>query len=195
MTPSLEPDRRWFAAMVEIAAADSRRPLGHALGVAGGDLERLLSRFLPQRPELRARVGECPDPGPEALEEPDLRALLLECRAGRCDEVEGWLAAIIARRSQEANHLWQDLGLASRSELGLMLRHHFPELVRRNHRDMKWKKFFYRQLCQQAEILICKSPSCAVCSDHAQCFEAPEPDAALLAAPPTPAAGLTTQTH
>lgn len=35
---------------------------------------------------------------------------------------------------------------------------------------MKWKKFFYRQLCEQAEVLICKSPNCAVCSDYSLCF-------------------------
>ncbi len=35
---------------------------------------------------------------------------------------------------------------------------------------MKWKKFFYRQYCEQAEVLICASPSCARCSDYPACF-------------------------
>jgi nitrogen fixation protein NifQ len=41
---------------------------------------------------------------------------------------------------------------------------------------MKWKKFFYRQLCLREEILICKSPTCADCCDQAKCFgpEVPE---------------------
>jgi nitrogen fixation protein NifQ len=37
---------------------------------------------------------------------------------------------------------------------------------------MRWKKFFYRQLCEQADVLICKSPSCGVCCDYASCFGA-----------------------
>lgn len=67
-------------------------------------------------------------------------------------------------------HLWQDLGLASRAELSVLMRHWFPALVALNGGDMKWKKFFYRQLCQRAGILICKSPSCAACSDQPLCF-------------------------
>ena len=59
----------------------------------------------------------------------------------------------------------------------------------------KWKKFFYRQLCQQAEILICKSPSCAVCSDHAQCFEAPEDDGTATPLALASAAAATAGAH
>jgi nitrogen fixation protein NifQ len=35
---------------------------------------------------------------------------------------------------------------------------------------MKWKKFFYRQLCERAGVPICKSPHCAECCDRALCF-------------------------
>ena len=54
--------------------------------------------------------------------------------------------------------------------LGAVLSSHFPALHARNDGDMKWKKFFYRQLCLKEEILICKSPTCAQCTDHAECF-------------------------
>jgi nitrogen fixation protein NifQ len=47
---------------------------------------------------------------------------------------------------------------------------HFPELAKRNVGDMKWKKFFYRQLCERAEVPICKSPNCADCVDYQACF-------------------------
>jgi nitrogen fixation protein NifQ len=67
-------------------------------------------------------------------------------------------------------HLWQDLQLASRAELSAMMRHWFPALVARNHQDMKWKKFLYKQLCEREELFICKAPTCAQCSDHALCF-------------------------
>jgi nitrogen fixation protein NifQ len=46
----------------------------------------------------------------------------------------------------------------------------FPALAARNDRDMKWKKFLYKQLCEREEIFICRSPSCAVCSDQRLCF-------------------------
>jgi len=68
------------------------------------------------------------------------------------------------------NHLWQDLQLASRSELSALMRHWFPVLVARNSHDMKWKKFLYKQLCEKEEIQICKAPSCAVCTDRPVCF-------------------------
>ena len=71
-------------------------------------------------------------------------------------------------------HLWQDLLLANRGELNTLMRWWFPALVAKNSGDMKWKKFLYRQLCEREDILICKSPSCAVCSDYALCFEAPD---------------------
>jgi len=67
-------------------------------------------------------------------------------------------------------HLWQDLRLASRAELSALMRHWFPALVARNHGDMKWKKFLYKQLCEREELFICKAPSCAACSDRPVCF-------------------------
>jgi nitrogen fixation protein NifQ len=68
------------------------------------------------------------------------------------------------------NHLWQDLQLASRAELSALMRHWFPALAAKNDRDMKWKKFLYKQLCEREEIFICRSPSCAVCCDYDKCF-------------------------
>jgi nitrogen fixation protein NifQ len=68
------------------------------------------------------------------------------------------------------NHLWQDLQLSQRAELGALLWRWFPSLAARNTLDMKWKKFFYKQLCEREDIHACRAPSCAVCSDQAQCF-------------------------
>lgn len=102
----------------------------------------------------------------------DLVALLLahaDPAAGSADEAER-VALTVAVASLGDNHLWQDLQLASRAELSALMRHWFPALVAKNSGDMKWKKFLYRELCKQAEILICKSPSCAVCTDRPLCF-------------------------
>ena len=97
-------------------------------------------------------------------------------------------ATAVAVACRGDNHLWQDLLLPHRGELNRLLRFWFPAIVAKNSGDMKWKKFFYRQLCEREEILICKSPSCAVCTDYAACFEAPDahspaPPGAALGAP------------
>ncbi|MEI6558660.1 MAG: nitrogen fixation protein NifQ [Rhodospirillaceae bacterium] len=167
-------DRVLFLRLVTIAAGETR-PLTEALGLTRPALERLLGKYLPESLALVPRDG---GPGEDALEEPDLRDFLLTCRAGRGEEEE-WLAAIVARRSLGANHLWQDLGLAGRSELNTLFRRHFPELVRLNRSDMKWKKFFYRQLCAREGLTVCRAPNCAVCPETALCF-GPESGASLL---------------
>ena len=51
---------------------------------------------------------------------------------------------------------------------------------------MKWKKFFYRQLCQSEGVVICKSPVCSACEDFAQCFGQEEGASLLFSAAPAP---------
>ena len=68
------------------------------------------------------------------------------------------------------DHLWQDLQLQSRAQLTALMEHWFTPLARLNVANMKWKRFFYKQLCAREEILICKSPSCGVCCDYHACF-------------------------
>lgn len=102
----------------------------------------------------------------------DVRALLLDHAdpaAGTAAEIAA-VAETVAVACLGDNHLWQDLQLASRAELSALMAHWFPALKARNSGDMKWKKFLYKQLCERAEIPICKAPSCAVCSDLPQCF-------------------------
>jgi nitrogen fixation protein NifQ len=102
----------------------------------------------------------------------DLRALLLEhgAPALRRDGRLADLADTVALACLGDNHLWQDLQLGSRAELSALMRHWFPALVAKNHADMKWKKFFYKQLCERAALHMCRAPSCSVCVDHATCF-------------------------
>ncbi len=117
-------------------------------------------------PSIRARRAQRDD------EVDDLLSLLrahADPAAGSADEVDA-VALAIALASLGDNHLWQDLGLASRGELSALMRRWFPALVAKNAGDMKWKKFLYRQLCEREQILICKSPSCAVCTDYRVCF-------------------------
>jgi len=99
----------------------------------------------------------------------DLIKLMLDARAG-VDDSEVWLAEIIAAACMGMDHLWQDLGLFSRGELSELMRLNFPALAVRNDRDMKWKKFLYKQLCEQEGIYVCRAPSCDVCTDYEVCF-------------------------
>lgn len=80
------------------------------------------------------------------------------------------VAWAIACASLGDRHLWQDLRLPSRLELSALIGHWFPRLAALNTHNMKWKKFFYKQLCLREDLLICKAPSCDVCSDHPVCF-------------------------
>lgn len=100
----------------------------------------------------------------------DVLALLLEHSAPGAGPEVRQVAETVAVACLGDNHLWQDLQFASRAGLSALMRQWFPALVEKNHADMKWKKFLYKQLCEREEIFVCKSPSCAVCCDHPKCF-------------------------
>ncbi|AWK86723.1 nitrogen fixation protein NifQ [Azospirillum thermophilum] len=164
-------DRLLFGRILDLADAVPHRPLTRLLGLDRAALARLVGRHAPERTALLDGLPE--DRGADSIEEPDLRAFLLEHRADagqEAGEEPEWLAAIVARRSLESNHLWQDMGFASRVELNAMFARHFPGLVALNAGDMKWKKFFYRQLCEREGMMLCKSPNCEVCDDVEVCF-------------------------
>lgn len=161
-------DRHVFACILAKGAGEASRPLTQEVGLDGAALGRLLSRFFAAAGWLGAKA--CGGAGDDALEEGDLRRLLADNATRPNDPAALWLAAMVARRSLEPNHLWQDLGLSGRGDLSRLLHRHFQPLAARNVRDMKWKKFFYRQMCEDEGVLICKSPVCDTCSDFAGCF-------------------------
>lgn len=97
----------------------------------------------------------------------ELQRLLLLNRANQ-SESERWLATIIAVGCMGSDHLWQDMGLWSRRDLTSLMNRNFPSL--RNEKNMKWKKYLYKQLCETEGIYTCRSPSCEVCADYQLCF-------------------------
>jgi len=99
----------------------------------------------------------------------DLLSLLMEHRSVR-DRESRWLAHAVATASMAENHLWQDMGLPNRDTLSRLMAQYFTSLASQNTGNMKWKKFFYRQLCARAGLSICRSPSCDVCCDYQHCF-------------------------
>lgn len=124
-----------------------------------------------------------------------VRDLLLAQRSTEGD-TSRWLAAMIARRVMEPNHLWADLGLRNRGELLRLLNRHFGPLARRNVNNMRWKRFFYRRLCEDEGLILCTTPVCTQCKDFNHCFgdESGESRMAerrhdVLLAPAAPVAG------
>lgn len=110
------------------------------------------------------------------VEEESLCELLCQ-NASPDSTLAGLFAAMIARRAMEPDHLWQDLGLRNREELSDLLTRHFGPLAGRNTDNMKWKRFFYRTICESEGFVLCPVPVCTECRDYDMCFgpEAGEP--------------------
>lgn len=157
---------RVLACILHEARITGRRPL--IRGLAESDFQRLLDIFFPG---LRLENGETSPGLTDCVDDEfaDLVRLLLEYRA-LDDAAAEWLAYAVATAAMGQNHLWQDMGLPNRKLLSDMMATHFTELAARNIGDMKWKKFFYRQLCERAAVPICKAPHCAECVDYSVCF-------------------------
>ncbi|MFZ1828725.1 MAG: nitrogen fixation protein NifQ [Candidatus Competibacteraceae bacterium] len=144
--------------------------LPSGLGLEPEDFNALLVRRFPGLPNLHTPPRPPPRWDPRLLEEQEeLVNLLFLHRAGQ-DEAECWLSVIVATGCMANDHLWEDLGLWSRQDLSELMIRNFPTLAARNDRDMKWKKFLYKQLCEQEGVYLCRAPSCAVCRDYPICF-------------------------
>ncbi|MBC7906180.1 MAG: nitrogen fixation protein NifQ [Rhodospirillaceae bacterium] len=161
-------DAHVFACILAKGQSEAPRPLTEAVGLAGPELARLVARLFPGAQWLPADWTA--SSGADAIEEPDLRAMLTDNATIAGSDEAAWLAAMVARRSLQPDHLWQDLGLSMRSDLNGLLNRHFAPLAALNTQDMKWKKFFYRQMCQIEGINICKSPACDTCTDYPMCY-------------------------
>ena len=134
------------------------------LGLPPADFQALWQAYFPgDALQLHSGAGE------DIVELDDLLQLLIEYRAGLRDS-ELWLAHSVAYSCCGRNHLWQDLGLADRGELSLLMNTAFPTLAVLNVGDMKWKKFIYRHYCTREGIYVCPAPSCGECSDYNRCF-------------------------
>ena len=101
----------------------------------------------------------------------EIRNLLRNNRAGKTD-CECLLADILAAGCLGGDHLWRDLGLNNRGELSALMQQNFPQLATANSGDMKWKKFFYKQLCELGGGYVCRAPSCDQCTAYDDCFGA-----------------------
>ncbi|WP_114418403.1 nitrogen fixation protein NifQ [Marinospirillum perlucidum] len=142
--------------------------LSGTLGLPYEEFTRLMQQYFPGSSQLPDNHAEAA-PVADIPESEGLIRLLLNYRAAR-DESEIWLAKILAQGCAGSEHLWYDLGLWSRDDLQALIRYNFPGLARKNHLEMKWKKFLYRQLCLDTGVTLCRSPSCQDCNEYEDCF-------------------------
>ena len=164
-------DSHVLAAILATALAEAEKPgtcPADGLGLSPAEIGGLIACYFPRYPKADLeRLAPSPPSEDEAL----LVELLLAHRSGP-EPIAGWLAVLIARRAMRPDHLWQDLGLNNRSELNRLLARHFPTLHAGNTGNMRWKKYFYRLLCEAEGFSLCTAPSCAVCTDFDDCFGA-----------------------
>jgi len=138
------------------------------LGLAEDDFSALMARHFPGF-TLPPEWGDADVEAARQTEREELLTLLRE-HCGSADVSERWMAEIVTAACMGGDHLWQDLGLWSRVDLSRLMTQNFPALAARNSRDMKWKKFLYKQLCDREGVVVCRSPSCEVCADYGKCF-------------------------
>lgn len=100
-----------------------------------------------------------------------LLALLTAHRHQNADERHSdWLARAIAAACLGSRHLWQDLGLADRADVGMLLSTFFPALYRKNSQQLRWKRFLFAELDTQSQLSVTARPKCDRCDEFPICF-------------------------
>lgn len=191
------PDIRALAAILLHRCACPNAPYRHALGLDTEELVAVTRNLFPAAQaagwptgdcwrEYAMGVGCCPsaaeldDPAHGRFtlslmeqEEQDLCRLFLNHASG-----PGlWptlFARLIARACMEPEHLWMSLGLERRDQLTGILERHFAPLAALNTQDMRWKKFFYKLLCDVEKVWTCTASSCEICPHRAECYSPEE---------------------
>jgi nitrogen fixation protein NifQ len=169
--------RAVFGVLAGLAAGRLRAP-GPTLGLAPERYAAMIARYR----GYAERDYQLVDIPAATAEFDDLVRLFIDHCAHDGPEIE-WLAHVIACGCMGDDHLYQDMNLPNRQALSDLLRAHFTALFDKNTGNMKWKKFFYKQLCERAEVKACSAPSCQECSDYGHCF-GPEEPAPLPFIPP-----------
>ncbi|RTE88461.1 MULTISPECIES: nitrogen fixation protein NifQ [Bradyrhizobium] len=160
-------DRHVLASILAAATMDGGS-LPEKTGLSGLELAALLEQYFPSLEiKLAGQLSVFKCEGDEEIAM--LRDLLLKQRSTERD-IGHWLAAMIARRAIEPGHLWEALGLRNRGELSRLLSRHFAPLASRNVNNMRWKRFFYRMLCENEGLAMCTTPVCNQCDDFNICF-------------------------
>lgn len=172
---ALPEDRHLFACVLAVAAGEPYS-IAIALGLSTRELGDLLGLFFPAVSAIDLEALSLPSGGLPPQTDADLLKLLFAYLPLSADGgtpcPSRWLARILAARAAHPGHLWCAMGLFTRPELTLAIRRHLPALSAANSQGMRWKRFLFKQLCEQTGGVMCKSPDCGACSEHAMCFAA-----------------------
>ncbi|MDF0533071.1 nitrogen fixation protein NifQ [Shewanella sp. A32] len=177
MTSEDEVALFWLPIMLSYIAGDTVLP--PQLGLASVEYDAITSRtrvlrqtldkkHLSERRQLRQQLLLM-----RQKEYRELKALLIEHANPESGFAEQ-AASVIACGCLGNRHLWKDLGLPERPRLSRMFAWYFPQLFNANDRNMRWKRFLYKQLCDHGGDYVCRAPSCNECSTYQECFGSEE---------------------
>lgn len=178
--PPGHPDAGFFATVIGtslalgdlarsgLAPAELRELVGHLFPGALAGHDSVLSALRDQYPAYADRGLGDPQPGFTLL----MRVLLDAYRAPEPDTTQ-WVGSVLAHACLRPDHLWRDLGLSGREDITLLLARHYPGLVARNVRNLRWKKFLAYSACEHAGLPPTAAPGCPGCEDHGVCYPDP----------------------
>lgn len=170
--PIRTPNHEWLACMVASWCV-GKSVLPDYLGLECHAFRQLTAYYFSDYPLSEHAPSDKQLDFSRMLEKQDLINLLKHYSRPHVIEID-WIIAILVAGCLGNDHLWHDLGLWSRSQLSALLHYNFPELAAKNIQDMKWKKFLYKQLCEQEGLYLCRAPSCNVCVDYGKCYGSEE---------------------
>jgi nitrogen fixation protein NifQ len=164
---------RVFASVIQSIAQGAIQPPNLGMGLDYDQFSELLDGYFPGGSAeiwdagFQAEYSACVSPLASEFE--DIVNILLEHRSHDTRQNE-WLAYAVASGCMGSDHLYHDMGLPDRGTLSALLERYFTALFRKNVHNMKWKKFFYKQLCDRAEIIMCPTRNCNSCVDYHHCY-------------------------
>lgn len=174
---------RAFASVIPAVLKGNILPPNLGMGLSRDKFAELLECYFPGSSgeifDVRFEEAYSAYVSPLASEFEDMVSLLLEHRT---DDAESnvWLAHAVASGCMGSDHLYHDMGLPDRRNLSALLERYFTSLFQKNVHNMKWKKFFYKQLCDRADVIMCPARNCQSCVDYKNCFASEEAVPALV---------------
>jgi nitrogen fixation protein NifQ len=162
-----------FAGVIQATGKGIIQPPNLGMGLPINKFIELLETFFPGSSQEICgesfREAYAERVSPLASEFDDIVELLLEHRSDDA-ECNVWVAHAVASGCMGSDHLYHDMGLPDRRTLSSLLECYFTTLFQKNTGNMKWKKFFYKQLCERAEVIMCPARNCQSCIDYQNCF-------------------------
>lgn len=165
-----EEDRQLFACLLTVASREPY-PTADALGLTTAELSDLHRTIFPQwDPAAAEGLTVDTEPLPEINGEVRLWLLSHVPADKTIPPACRWLAKTLAARAAHPGHLWIAMGLFMRPQLSSAIRRHLPSVFAANNKSMRWKRFFFKQVCDLHGGTMCRTPNCGECSDYALCF-------------------------